>query len=357
MSDVAKVSVIIPIYNVEEFLPDCLQSVIKQTYQNLEIICINDGSPDKCADILAEFAGQDSRIKVINQVNGGQASARNHGLREAGGDYVFFLDSDDWLGENCLESLVRTMEKTKADMVCIHDIMTYYSPQKVIKDRMLSGHFEGVFEVTNEIIKQMWAVAWGKLYRRKQLADLQLAFPEGYIYEDEFFHHAFLVNARRVAVSDGGQLFYRQRENSTMSNKRLRSGKDNLVIFQKIYEYYHDHHLLQRYELPVRILGSGFVNNENPQAYYKQVKELLRKLGITYEMMGKNELMKSLYMSKNFQDHCHCEKRYRLKNAIKNFRKQLFRFKVGRKTHISLLGLTLLHKAKGEDTVLFGFKI
>ena len=98
------VSVIIPIYKVEEFLPDCLESVIHQTYSDLEIICVNDGSPDRCEDILKDYAMLDRRIKVINKVNGGLSSARNAALPIAQGEYVFFLDSDDWLSLDCIEN-------------------------------------------------------------------------------------------------------------------------------------------------------------------------------------------------------------------------------------------------------------
>ena len=98
------VSVIIPIYKVEEFLPDCLESVIHQTYSDLEIICVNDGSPDRCEDILKDYAMLDRRIKVINKVNGGLSSARNAALPVAQGEYVFFLDSDDWLSLDCIEN-------------------------------------------------------------------------------------------------------------------------------------------------------------------------------------------------------------------------------------------------------------
>ncbi|MFR1031367.1 MAG: glycosyltransferase family 2 protein [Alphaproteobacteria bacterium] len=133
------VSVIIPIYKVEEFLPDCLESVIHQTYSDLEIICVNDGSPDRCEDILKDYAMLDRRIKVINKVNGGLSSARNAALPVAQGEYVFFLDSDDWLSLDCIENLVKDMLRSKADIACVHDILSYYQPRRIDRQRMLSG--------------------------------------------------------------------------------------------------------------------------------------------------------------------------------------------------------------------------
>ena len=156
------VSVIIPIYKVEEFLPDCLESVIHQTYSDLEIIC------------------------------------------------VFFLDSDDWLSLDCIENLVKDMLRSKADIACVHDILSYYQPKRIDRQRMLSGHESGTFEITNEILKQLWVVAWGKLYRRQTLLDLGMKFPEGYIYEDEYFHHVLLPHLKKIVISDGGAYYYRQ---------------------------------------------------------------------------------------------------------------------------------------------------
>lgn len=351
------VSVIIPIYKVEEFLPDCLESVIHQTYSDLEIICVNDGSPDRCEDILKDYAMLDRRIKVINKVNGGLSSARNAALPVAQGEYVFFLDSDDWLSLDCIENLVKDMLRSKADIACVHDILSYYQPKRIDRQRMLSGHESGTFEITNEILKQLWVVAWGKLYRRQTLLDLGMKFPEGYIYEDEYFHHVLLPHLKKIVISDGGAYYYRQRDNSIMSSRKLRSGKDNLVIFQRIFDYYKEQHWMGKFDLPGRILVTGFTNNENPSAYYEQVKALLHKLGVSYDNMARNELLKGLMESADYKSYCRCETCCKVKKAVKGLRKSLLRLKIGRKTHIALLGLTLFHKAKGERTVLFGFKL
>ena len=351
------VSVIIPVYNVEKFLPDCLKSVIGQTYENLEIICVNDGSPDKCGDILQKFAHKDKRIVVLDKENGGQASARNMGLKSAHGEYVCFLDSDDWIDKKCIESLVETQLRTHADVVCVHDIVVYYSPKKTQNERMISGHSEGTFQVTNEIINQMWVVPWGKLFRRQQILDLGISFPEGCIYEDEYFHFVMMVNLQKIAVSEGGKVFYRQRENSTMSSKRLRSGKDNLLIFQKIFEYFQEHNLLGTFDLPVRILSSGFAQNANPKLYYQQVKDLLCRLGVTKDMVNHHQLVGKLLESEDFAGYCRYETLYHVKQKFKLWRKNIIRLKLGKKTHIALFGLTLLHFAKGEKTVILGLKL
>ena len=112
-----KVSIIIPVYNTAEYLPKCLQSVFSQTYKNLEIICVNDGSPDNSSDLLAEFAATDERLIVINKQNEGVSLARNAGLERASGDYFMFLDSDDWLDTDAVEKMLSLAEKEGADAV------------------------------------------------------------------------------------------------------------------------------------------------------------------------------------------------------------------------------------------------
>ena len=112
-----KISVIIPIYNVEDYLPQCLDSVIHQTHENLEIILVNDGSTDSCTKICDEYAAKDNRIKIINQENGGLSVARNTGIRTATGDYIAFIDSDDWIVPNFCEILLITALENNAEMV------------------------------------------------------------------------------------------------------------------------------------------------------------------------------------------------------------------------------------------------
>ena len=115
MTKKAKITVIIPVYNVEKFLRTCLDSVINQTYQNLEIICVNDGSTDSSPEILKEYFEKDDRIIIINKENGGLSSARNAGLDAATGEYVAFLDSDDWISKNFCKELLKSIIKTHSD--------------------------------------------------------------------------------------------------------------------------------------------------------------------------------------------------------------------------------------------------
>ena len=115
-----QISVIIPVFNVEKFLPQCLDSVTEQNFADIEIICIDDGSTDKSPEILSRYADRDPRIRIISRTNGGLSAARNAGLKIARGKYIFFIDSDDWIEPNTLEKLFATAESTGADLTCVH---------------------------------------------------------------------------------------------------------------------------------------------------------------------------------------------------------------------------------------------
>lgn len=356
MSDSPLISVVIPVYKVETFLPDCLNSLCQQTYQNLEIICVNDGSPDNSLAILADYAARDQRIKVLNKENGGQSTARNMGLKNAQGKYVFFLDSDDWLSRDCLGELVQKAEETGADLTCIDRITVWHNPDKIEKEPMIAGLKPGIHPVDNHVVKQMWVVPWGKLFRRRQLEDMDAKFPEGYIYEDEFLHYYVMTQLRTVAVCDKGTVYYRIRENSTMNTGRLRSGNDNLVIFSKIYAYYKEHRLEGRFEVPVRILAAGFQNNEDPEAYFNRVKQLTDDLRLTDKELSVHPLLKQIRHMSVYADYLKAETAEKKRLQRKKLSKSMLRFKLGKKTHIVLLGLTLVHCAKGEPLVICGVK-
>ena len=351
------VTVIVPVYNDEQFLKDCLESIVKQTYEPIEVLCVNFGASEKCADILSDYAHKYKNIQIFTLKEGGKATAKNLGLKKAKGDLVFFLDADDKIDKTCIEELVKTQTRTNADVVCVHDIVICEGKKKTAKDRMISGHSEGTFQITNEIVNQMWVVAWGKLFKIKPIRDLELSFPEGCLYDDEFFHFALLPHLRKIAVSDGGTVFYRQHENSVVARQKLKSGKDNLLIFQKIFEYYQENGFLGKIDLPVRILSSGFAQNANHKLYYQQVKDLLCHLGVSKEMVNHHELVGKLLESDDFLSYCRCATCYKIKQSLQNLGQSWFRCQIGKKTHIALFGLTLLHFAKGEKTVILGLKL
>lgn len=208
------ISVIIPIYNVEKYLARSLDSVIMQTYSNLEIICVNDGSTDGSFEILCDYERKDSRIKVIQQANAGLSAARNRGINEASGDWIAFLDSDDWMDRQFIYYLHETATKHSAD-VAIGNTQYYYSPQKIECNNWVNNWIAACHK---NVIEQsdiqhnreniIYSCAcWNKLYRRDLIESNRLRFGNFRI-EDIPFTFATALYAERIAIDPRAVIFY-----------------------------------------------------------------------------------------------------------------------------------------------------
>lgn len=213
------VSVIVPIYNVEKYLPNCIQSVLRQSYVDFELILVDDGSPDSCYSICESYAKIDSRIKVIHQNNAGLSAARNTGIENAKGEYLTFVDSDDFVQSRYLEVLVDGCKKNQADLsVCSfirclsNDTLDSISdlPRTEMFD-VFSDEKMKVFLTTQKIRTS----AWAKLYH-KSLFDT-LRFPVGKYNEDEFTTYLAVHSANKVVVSNYEGYVYRFNEKSIMN--------------------------------------------------------------------------------------------------------------------------------------------
>lgn len=210
------VSVIIPVYNVEEYLPQCLNSVLNQAYKNIEILIVDDGATDASGDICDEYALKDPRIKVIHKANGGLSSARNTGMLHAKGEWVFFIDSDDWIDPETISSLQEFAIRNQCDMVqCNH----YYAHDTYFLYRAVSKTEKKVKVLTRQeamrqliINDRLKNFAWGKLYKFSLIKDL--GFPEGKFFEDSFWQHHVIHACARYGIIDEPLYFYRQRKDS-----------------------------------------------------------------------------------------------------------------------------------------------
>lgn len=217
------VSVIIPIYNVEKYLRDCVDSVLEQTYQDLQIILVDDGSTDSCGNICDVYSGKDFRIQVIHKENGGLSDARNAGLAVAKGEFVLYLDSDDYLVPSALETLLEMQGKTNADIVLGNFYYTFpdheYPAPAWQQTDMLLDNMQAMEALIDGRIETF---AWGKLICRE--IALQYPFPKGKVFEDHFWTHFVFAEARKVALLAQPLVHYRQRDNSisfTFDIKRL----------------------------------------------------------------------------------------------------------------------------------------
>ncbi|MCQ2101783.1 MAG: glycosyltransferase family 2 protein [Fibrobacter sp.] len=221
------VSVIIPVYKVEPYLRECLDSVVNQTYYNLEIILVDDGSPDDCPKICDEYAENDSRIKVIHKENGGLSDARNCGIDIASGKYLTFVDSDDVIHSLYVESLYNALCECCAD-VSVCQYVSFVKNESIpfgencVDVKTLVGR-DAVIDLYNRQCRFSYKMkfgvpiqAWGKLYR-KELFE-QICFPFGKIHEDQFIVPLILYRAKNVAVISKNLYFYRKVEHSIMKN-------------------------------------------------------------------------------------------------------------------------------------------
>lgn len=200
------ISIIIPVYNVEEFIKECLESIVHQSYQNIEIILVDDGSPDRCPAICDGYAQRDSRVKVIHQSNGGLSAARNSGIKAASGDYVSFVDSDDYVSDDFIEQMYRCAVETDADIVCCG--------MKVINsNRTLIQFPDRVTCYTENRIKLLVQengtgdYYMNKLFKRILLDDFEL--PVGKLFEDIYSMHFLYAKAEKVVWMNACLYYYR----------------------------------------------------------------------------------------------------------------------------------------------------
>ncbi len=209
------VSVIVPCYKVEKYLRNCIDSVLNQTYGNLELILVDDGSPDKCGEICDEYAARDARIKVIHKVNGGLSSARNAGMRVMTGDYVTFLDSDDFLSLDALQTFVSLASAHDADIVqagFVRGSDTVFPAWNVKEEvRLFDNH--SIF--TSFAAK---IIVWGKLYKTEVLEGITM--PEGIINEDDWTTWKIYYRAKKIAVTNKPLYYYTVNPNSIMGQAK-----------------------------------------------------------------------------------------------------------------------------------------
>ena len=238
------ISVIIPIFNVEAYLRECIISVINQTYSNLEIILVNDGSPDNCGAICDAYAKQDARITVIHKENGGLSDARNAGLDICTGDYIAFVDSDDVVHPRFIEVLYANLLEANADIsFCDFEKFTetkniHFSNSHQSKKINLDGlkMIDNLYD-TNWMPKNV--VVWNKLYKREIFSNLR--FPKGLVHEDEYIFIDLYKNNPKVVYTSEKLYFYRVRDNSIMADfsylrisSYLKALDNRMYFFNKI---------------------------------------------------------------------------------------------------------------------------
>ena len=234
-------SIIIPVYNVEKYLCDCLDSVICQTFSDWEAICVDDGSIDGSLALLEQFAARDARIKVVRQTNAGTAAARNTGLKMAKGDYIFFLDSDDWIEKNTLQAIADNLNGE--DVLCFSG-RRYFEDERASRpaDQLLPKTYESGMAYYNEnaLLPRDFAFVCVvlRVYGRPFIMGNNLFFDEDVSYEDNLWVPIMLCHAQTVKVIPDALYVYRVREGSKMQEVSLARKKDMLKVANRLAAFF-----------------------------------------------------------------------------------------------------------------------
>lgn len=268
------ISVIIPIYNVEPYLKECLDSICNQTYQNLQVIMVNDGSMDKSEEIAKTYL-QDKRFNLISQSNRGLSGARNAGLAEARGEWIYFIDSDDYIAPRYIEELLELALKYNVEMVC-NDNIARFTKKGIDKKPKAEPK---VFVPEGGDLGFGGAV-WRFLFKADLLERVGVKFIEGKIYEDEAFLYMITPMCKAFLRFSGEPYFYRQRQDSIIGLHRQFRSYDLLDIFKEIYLFYQKNDLLDRFSPPFYFLYECGIGYNNEQEYLKRAKALADELKI-----------------------------------------------------------------------------
>lgn len=231
----AEISIIVPVYQVEKYIRQCVDSILAQTFTDFELILVDDGSKDNSGQICDEYAAKDKRIRVIHKENGGLSDARNKGMDEAAGSYFMFVDSDDYIAPDMAERLYNSIIKEDADIAACN--FRYFFEEDGKKDfstenevQVVSGA-EIFYNRKNERNYGFWTVAWNKLYKSETFKNVRFRF--GRLHEDEFWaNDIYRPEIKAVTVSEC-LYYYRQRNNSIMGNKNIQKCFDIMEAFRE----------------------------------------------------------------------------------------------------------------------------
>ncbi len=240
-----KVSIIVPVYNVEKYIDRCISSLLKQTLEDLELIIVNDGSTDSSKKIIEKYLKKyPSKIKYFEKENGGLSSARNFGLKYATGEYVGFLDSDDYVEKDMYKVMYDKAKNENSDLIECDFLWEYYIDEKIInvkKDKRKK------YKNKKELIKKPRVIVWNKLIKKNIIINNNIKFPEGLIYEDIEFFYKLLPYIKKISYVEYFFVHYVQRENS-ISNLYTKNVGDIFQILNNIIKYYKKINKYEKYK-------------------------------------------------------------------------------------------------------------
>ena len=287
----AEVSIIVPVYQVEKYVRQCVDSILAQTFTDFELILVDDGSKDMSGQICDEYARMDTRVKVIHKENGGAADTRNRGMDQAVGNYVMFVDSDDYIAPTMLECLYRNMLNENADIAACNYLYFFENDRQKdfainVQSEVLTGT-EIFYYRKNERNYGFWTVVWNKLMKRETVGKVR--FRSGKYYEDEFWANEIYQMDIKIVTIPECLYYYRQHENSTMRQKKIARSLDLIEAYQeRIYIYLQEQKYSgQAYKVLVYSLehleeSKRLITNEDERKKYiqaeKRTKDIIKQL-------------------------------------------------------------------------------
>lgn len=294
------VSIIVPIYNAQKYLDECIESIVNQTYKNIEIILVNDGSTDNSIEICKEYSIKDSRIIVIDKINTGVSDSRNIGIKRSSGEYICFVDSDDFLDSKFVEVMVNAISQDYIDMAYCN-YMYYYSGKFIQKKPRLTSKTYDIEELKSRIIDDgtmsgiLFGSVWCGIYKKEIIEKYNIKFYEHIKHnEDGVFNIEYCLNANKINVlSDKSLYFYRQTESSS-SRTYTKENKTQLAS-QLIFEICKNNICSKELQKQIlcRTISENFwhilnlCSKRNNDSYYNIIKEL--------KMILKDEDLKKCY--------------------------------------------------------------
>ena len=283
----AEVSIIVPVYQVEKYIRQCIDSILAQTFTDFELILVDDGSKDRSGQICDEYAGMDKRVKVIHQKNSGAAAARNSGMDQAIGDYFLFVDSDDYVVPTMVECLYEKVVKEKADIAVCNYLYFFENDREKdfstsIKSEVLPGT-EIFYNRKNERNYGIWTVVWNKLYRKETVGKVRFRF--GRYFEDEFWANDIYQMDIKVVTIPECLYYYRQHDESTMKQKSIQKNFDVIEALQEridIYlqkpEYAHQAYKVLIFSLEYLSESKRLITNKNEEKIFIQAEKRTRQI-------------------------------------------------------------------------------
>lgn len=298
-----KVSVVVPVYNVEKYLAKCLDSLVNQTLEDIEIIVVNDGSTDNSKSIIEEYSSKyPKKVFPFDKENGGLSDARNFGLNYVHGDYIAFLDSDDYVNKTLYEKMYNKALEEKSDMVECDFYWTYPASKKV------DTRYE--YKDKKDMIANARVVAWNKLYKKDVLLNSGVTFTKGLHYEDVDFFYKMIPKLGKVSLIREPLIYYVQRK-SSISNTQDENTKDIFTILDNVIEYYKENNLFDEYKCELEYAYTRYllcssllrmVKIKDDDIRKKLLKQTISNIYEKFpnwkenEILRKNKSAKNIYM-------------------------------------------------------------